>query len=135
MASKENNNGDVVKKQITQLEKELDKLIPRLSKISLNFYWEAFEKQGFTDDGLKLWVKRKREYTWPILKKTGTLKGSLLSIRTGSLSWQISTDVSYAPYHNYGTDRLPQRQFIGESKVLNGIIAKEIDKIILKIFR
>lgn len=128
-------NADKMKKQLDLFSNGLDKLIDDIAKSTLSFYKKSFDNQGFTDETLETWVKRRREYTWPILRKTGALKNSIQQERIGRLSFKIFTTMEYAPYHNNGTPTLPQRQFIGESKQLTKDIYKEIDKFIKKIFK
>jgi phage gpG-like protein len=40
----------------------------------------------------------------------------------------IYSDVHYAQYHNEGTEKLPQRQFIGDSDEMNRLVIAEIER-------
>jgi len=44
---------------------------------------------------------------------TGTLFHSIQLFSVDPLERAIGTDVFYAPFHNFGTDTLPQREFLG----------------------
>lgn len=57
------------------------------------------------------WKRRKRSYPWPILDKTGVLKGSIgVSFSAGSITWSIGAD--YGVYHQSGTARMAGRRMI-----------------------
>lgn len=107
-----------------------------------NYFVNSFKRQGF--DGQK-WqdVKRhqKEKQTAkdkkPILIQTGRLRRSVNeSIR--KTSWEeivLGIDTPYAKYQNEGTDRIPKRQFMGDSKELKTIIHNRIEKEIKKIIQ
>lgn len=46
----------------------------------------------------------------------------------------VFSDKDYASYHNEGTDTIPQRQFIGDSPVVEDAIIKEIERKLNVIF-
>jgi phage gpG-like protein len=55
------------------------------------------------------WAERMKSYSWPILDRTGRLKGSLLVQAQGeNISVEYNNDI--ASYHQDGTKRLPQRK-------------------------
>jgi phage gpG-like protein len=100
----------------------IKKLIPRLIRIlgneALLFFNEQFKKQQ--DPEGKQWQKRKDASNGrALLVKSGRLRKSIRIQRSTGNTIRIGTDVSYAKYHNSGTDRLPQRRFLGGSTLLN----------------
>lgn len=92
----------------------------QLAKMSAEWFRSGFPESRNDNGGRKTdlskggWPKRKKEYLYPALNKTGNLKKSVVSVQNS-----VKTDVYYASFHNDGTDRLPQRQFIGNSKELD----------------
>ena len=122
-----------------------------LGKIAKNFFLEAFRKGGFTDVGFKRWKQRRKRIgrgrTSPTLKESAnlTLTGKLKrSIRVRPATFKLTrifTNVVYAAIHNFGLQglafgktpfKMPEREFMGNSKVLERKlerrILKEIDK-------
>lgn len=108
-----------------------------------NFFVENFRKQGFDDNGVEKWqprkfsglARQKKDSGRAILVKTGNLRRS---IRVKSASMNkiiIGSDLDYSAVHNYGTNKMPQRKFIGDSenlrKELTKTITKEIKKALL----
>jgi len=75
-------------------------------------HWEpsyaAFRRSfGIGSDG------RKRRSGGGTLFDTGTLFHSIQLFSVDPLERAIGTDVSYAPFHNFGTVNLPKREFLG----------------------
>lgn len=103
-----------------------------------NHFLDNFRKQGFVNNGLHPWKRRKdQRNTRSLLVKTGRLRQSIRVKRYNSNEAVIGSDVNYASYHNDGINgRLPQREFIGDSKELDekvkAVIIKEIDKLFKK---
>ena len=105
----------------------------KLAKMSAEWFRSGFPESRQDNGGRKTdlskggWPKRKKEYLYPALNKTGNLKKSVVSVKN-----DVKTDVYYASFHNDGTDRLPQRQFIGNSKELDNkcidVIVDELTK-------
>ena len=57
--------------------------------------------------------------------------------RTGSIQndgFKMIVDVPYASYLNDGTDKMPQRQFIGQTVELTRMQEQKINEIITRIF-
>jgi phage gpG-like protein len=77
-----------------------------------------FDAEAFIDTTPKRWPPKKKPDGRRMLVKTGRGRASIQVIERGSTSRKVGTNVPYMRYHNEGTRRLPQRQFIGESKVL-----------------
>lgn len=128
--------------------------IPKYVKImALEFYHNSFQNQGFTDASFQPWRTRKGEKravyfgrriklrgkkdgraNRAILEKDGTLRRSLNGKVSGSTVF-IFTDSPYATVHNEGgragrnhSARIPKRQFMGRSRMLDADIQRMIQK-------
>lgn len=136
-----------IKRQSAALKKELNDDILRIVGIEAkNHFTENFQREGF--DLPKTWQEVKRR-TWG---RGADASRKILTGRTGNLGRSIQkrtepgkviifSDLVYAPVHNYGLRAgrgkgfiMPQRQFIGDSKILEDklrrIIKKRIDSIL-----
>lgn len=130
-------------KGIEQEYQKLKKEIPlKLSNESVNHFLIGFQKGGGqTDAGM--WAKRKGERKRDVKLKvnrallvlTGALRKSIMR-RPGSNFERtvIGTNgIPYASIHNFGGGKIPKREFIGKSKVLElklrNIIFKELKKL------
>ena len=51
------------------------------------------------------------------------------------LKMRMIVDLPYAKYNNEGTDKLPKRQFIGQTQELSEMQRNSIDKIIKKVWK
>lgn len=71
----------------------------------------------------------------PILIQSGRLRRAVNeSIR--KTEWdeiRLGIDVEYAKFHNEGTDKIPKRQFMGNSKELDAKMHKRIEREIKKV--
>jgi len=119
--------------------------LPRqVGNIAKNHYLKAFRDQGFTDDRLNPWKRRKRPSSSDrrnrgrraILVNRGHLKRS---IRVGAASFDRvevgSYGIKYAKFHNKGEGKLPERKFVGASKVMNEQIRRKIRREIKNILK
>jgi phage gpG-like protein len=132
--------------EFENIVKKLDKAkvdLPKLVASDIrNYFVNSFRRQGF--DGQK-WqeVKRREKENQtakdkkPILIQTGRLRRSVNeSIR--KTTWDeivLGIDTPYAKYHNEGTDKIPKRQFMGQSKELDEKVKNRIEKTIKKIIQ
>lgn len=125
----------VVKNTIPNLEtvvRKLKKTLPRqIANIAKNHYLDGFRRGGKqTDDSLTGWAKRKKEDKGKkrraILVKTSALEKDLDVRKTTFREIVLGTsdDVPYGEYHNEGTDKMPRREFLGDSKKLDRKIVK-----------
>jgi len=119
-----------------------------LANEGVNFFVGNFDKEGFVDVSIEKWKTPERKipgtsaYKYPKKKDLGRRTKKIL-IKSGKLKRATNNSVSeksfkkivwrinpvYFPYayrHNEGTDGMPKRQFMGESKTLNAIFAKKI---------
>ena len=110
---------------LIERKRQVDNLLNDFPKImgveAINHFKGSFRNGGFTDSGLVKWKPRKslRDSRRAILVKTGDLKNSIRVKNYFKNGVTISSDSEYGEYHNMGTNRLPQRKFIGNSSRLN----------------
>src|SRR5690606_24343003 len=98
--------------------KEKGVLAFRVARAAENQFKDNFRQGGFLSEYLEKWEPRKKpDPGRAILVKSGRLKRSITAIPGSNFNRiTIASDVPYAGYHNQGTQRLPQRKFIGESQ-------------------
>ena len=122
---------DIIKAS-DNLKAKLPLLIANLSK---NHFLEGFRKGGGqTDASRGGWEQRKkpkgkrakrREQGRNILVDTGQLRNDIDVRRTTFQEIVIGTlNVKYGIYHNEGTEKHPQREFLGDSRGLMSKIGK-----------
>jgi phage gpG-like protein len=133
-------------KDIQAFKPQLEKVVDAMGVLAANHFTTSFRNQGFTDESLQRWQPRKRTErsrmgNRAILVKSGRLRRSIRSKRFGFLAVKIYTDVPYAKVHNDGERsgrgrgfKMPKRQFIGYSGVLNRKIISKLDVTIKRIF-
>lgn len=124
-------------KILAKWEQEKKILATEVARKAENQFKENFRQGGFIDDYLQKWTPRKNaDPGRAILVKSGRLKRGIKAAPGENFTRiDISNDVPYAKYHNEGTDKLPQRKFIGESKALNRKIKEAVVRSVMKIFR
>lgn len=89
---------------------------PEISNIVIQSIQSNFQAGGRDPK----WPPRKREYSWPILNKTGEMKDRSVQEAKEWVHWRGKQSIShikitsthYAKYHQYGTSRLPERKFV-----------------------
>lgn len=96
-----------------------------------------FDRQWF--DRVK-WPPKKKPNGKKILIDTGKLKQDVRdSVKNGyqnsPTQFTLEVVTPYAGYHQDGTDRMPQRQFIGMTDKLEKQIVADITKLIDKAFK
>lgn len=124
-----------------KIEAELRKFVIVMGVEATNHFTKSFANQGFTDETLSKWPRRKslRDIGRGILIKTGNLRRSIRVISRTFRSVTIGSDLPYAQTHNDGLrvrgHKMPKRQFIGNSGVLNRLLGNRLNDMIQKIFR
>lgn len=140
-----------VKRNMEQVKKELPVILANQAQ---NFFADSWKKQGWDDGGLKVWqtpnrkIPGTKEYEYPkkkglgrrtraTLVQSGRLRRAIASsIRQKSFSMiRLVVAVPYAKYHNEGTDTIPKRQFMGDSRTLRRIQVESINKTVDKIWQ
>ena len=115
------------------VRREINWLTHRMANMAMDHIENNFKAQGFVDETIHRWPKRRRPASWPILQKTGKLK----MIKRQNQSRNSVTLTSAAPYagvHNrpvgeikkYGPYNYPGRMFMGHSQVLADATKKMI---------
>lgn len=138
-----------------RLFKQQKRTLPiALGGIARAFFLEAFTKGGFTDVGFKRWEKRRKRLgrgrTSPTLKeaatlqKTGVLRDSI-KVRPATFRiTRIFTNLVYAGIHNFGLQglafgkhefKMPEREFIGNSRTLEKKLERRIVRELDKVFK
>lgn len=125
-----------------------------LGNIAKNFFKDAFRKGGFTDVGFKRWQSRRKRLgrgrTSPTLKEganlilTGKLRRSI-KVRPATFKLtRIFTNLGYAAIHNFGLQglafgkhefQMPEREYMGDSRVLERRLENRILKGVDKAFK
>ncbi len=125
-----------------------------LGNVAKNFFLATFRKGGFTDVGFKRWEQRRKRLgrgrTSPTLKEaanltlTGKLKRSI-KVRPATFKLtRIFTNLVYAGIHNFGLQglafgkakfKMPEREFIGNSRVLEKELERRAFREIDKVFK
>ena len=121
-----------------KLRSQYPAILEKMANNAVNhFKVDNFDAEAFIDEVPERWAPRKSKRDNAgrrLLVKTGRGRAGIKVLsRTGN-SVKIGTLVPYMKYHNEGTARLPKRQFIGDSGVLqrkNGKVLNDaIDKTI-----
>lgn len=136
-----------LKKQADEIRTLVDRTLPvKVGNEAVEHFKENFSKGGFVDGGLQQWTPAKRLSSKYGDKKNKTLLSSRNHLRDSIEAElieggvKITNRVPYAAAHNEGTTTagknrnvtIPKRQFIGDSKELDGKIREIIDKEIEK---
>lgn len=123
---------DAVKISIATYEKERALLPSKLGNEAMNHFKDSWRKQGFEDTYISPWkIRKNKDRSRAILVKTGNLRRAF-GMTTAIDRATITNDSPYGFYHNYGTNKLPMRKFMGFSRVLDN---KSVDIIVKAIKR
>lgn len=118
----------------------------KLANTIQNHFLEGFQRGGGkTDASIGGWKKRKTSRSARERKRS---KGRALLVRSGKLRVDIkkrkvsfqkvivgTRSIPYAGFINDGTSNMPQREFIGDSRILEIKITNKINREISKIFK
>lgn len=139
------NEAKKIVKDMEKVASEIKDMVTIMGVYAINHYKESFRNEGFTDDSLVRWQKRKRVRSGEgraILTQTGRLRRSLVAKKLGRYAVRINSNVHYANVHNEGLKsgrgkgfKMPKRQFVGYSGVLARKIEKKLDSKIRNIFK
>jgi hypothetical protein len=130
-----------VRRKIEQTKNVLPRLIANQAQ---NYFVMSWRNQGF--DGNR-WQEVKRripdtdEYKYPIKKGLARRTRPILIGKTGRLrrkvansvvlaNWnmiKLLVDLPYAAVHNEGTDKIPKREFMGQTSELTRMQRQRID--------
>jgi phage gpG-like protein len=149
-------NFDAVRKNIDQVKKDLPKL---LANDAQNYFLDAFKKEAWDGEDWEQVQRRDPDTnaykypknkglsrrTKPILIQSGRLRrevsnlGANARVQYFSYNFKVTLRlnnniVPYGKYHNYGTDKIPKRKFMGDSPALRRILRRRIDIYMSKIW-
>lgn len=99
------NEAKKIIKDMEQSAKVIADMVDVMGVMAINHYKQSFVNQGFTDETLEAWKKRKSKRDnngRNILIKTGRLKRSLTTKKLGRYQIKIVSNVPYAVIHNEG---------------------------------
>ena len=97
------NEARKIANHLKKYEAEIDSMVNTMGVMAKNHFTANFRKQGFEDETVKLWEKRKKEDAGRgILIKSGRLRRSITFRKKGKWAVVIGTDVPYAKIHNEG---------------------------------
>ena len=127
-----------IKKKVDAFAR-FERTIPRrVGNLALNHFLKSWDDEAFSDatEGSNPWAKRKtstkRDRTTGLkrglLVQSGDLRRSMRVKRPATFQKIAvgSYGIKYATFHNKGTAKLPKRQFVGSSRVLNNKIHRLI---------
>lgn len=111
------------KRLAVRIRQDAHKALDIMANNAVNhFKVDNFNAQGFIDETVDRWAPRKSKRDNAgrrLLVKTGRGRESIKVLSRTKNSRKIGTLVPYMAYHNQGIPgRLPKRQIIGNSKVL-----------------
>ena len=132
------NEAKILRDHLAKFKAELPRMTDVMLTVAVTHSTENFAKQGFDDIGIEKWKERKRTRTRDIgkaiLVQSGRLRRSLRKKRLTSLSGVISSPLPYAKRHNEG-ERMPKRQFVGNSRNMVKKIERAMSLKIDRIFK
>ena len=124
------NNAKKLKRDLLKMQGQATTAVKEIGEISVSHFKKSFTDYGFTNIRRGRWRTRKRYAPHPLMRKSNDLINSITARRTGKYTVRVETiGVDYAAYHNEGTDRLPKRQFIGNSVMLDKRIKRKLRNI------
>ena len=148
MATKNKFEFDKVFEKLQQMKPKLPQEIAAIAQSSFvkNFNDESFFGKKWQQvqrriEGTKAYkypkTKKLSRRVKPILVGTGKLKREVnSSIRQATFDEiKLGVDLPYAGYINEGTEKMPQREFMGNSPILEKKIKDKIKKSISQIFK
>jgi phage gpG-like protein len=93
---------------------------------------ERSNRTNFLSNGLPVggWKPRTAVYAWPIMRRTGKLFNSLANLAgpenvVTPMAAQFGTDVEYAKFHQYGTEKMAKRQILFTPRTFAENVASE----------
>jgi phage gpG-like protein len=139
---------NIDRREINRINLTLNKLIKKIGKSSLKFYKDNYNKQGDFKKHFIKWAKLKQStidskrrrgtLRKGILKDSGALYRSLKIQSYGFMKVVLGTDpdLGYGVHHQTGIPgKMDQREYLYHSDELNKENIKEINKVILPLFK
>lgn len=136
------------KRILKQLERTKSKVPKELGMIAKSHFQNALQKEGFTDNGFVKWEevnRRKKGHKQFKAKQQQKMlvgfggSGFQKTISIAQAKWSkilvVSRGKPYAKYHNDGTQHIPQRQFMGDSRIMRQKIKRHFEREVKKVMR
>jgi phage gpG-like protein len=143
---------------LKKFDAKIPQMVSEMGSTAQNHFIKSFSNQGFTDEVLQKWKPRKKERYRTrggklvddtsrgilIGKGSGQLRRSLRRVSLGRYGVMIKSDLPYSRIHNEGLMgkawgkypfKMPQRQFVGYSRIMNRDIETKIKRIINTVYK
>ena len=147
MAKRRNKLAPQLAEDRKKFKADIKKILVIASNEAVNFFQDNFKRQGFLNRSTKPWKPRKKRDSGRgiLIGKGGGEKLFDSIARTGLSARKVTIGIKggpqkYASVHNFGLRsgrgkgfKMPKRQFMGESRVLNKKIVRLIKSRIKKI--
>lgn len=117
-------------RKLAKVKQVLRKLPRDIGNEALLWFINNFKKQQ-SPEGHPWQARKDGDSSRALLVKSGRLRKSIRVTRVASNGARIGTNVNYAKYHNQGTGKTPQRQFLGKSAALNSRLQRFVKAKIL----
>lgn len=112
--------------KMRRLRIEMNNMTRRMGKMASEHIQNNYEAEGFVDEKLVRWPKKKRPDGKKILVKSGKMKATTKMMFRSRNNVKLATPVLYGGIHNrkvgemktYNGKNYPGRKFMGHSKVL-----------------
>jgi phage gpG-like protein len=113
-----------------RIERGAPELVRQMTEEATTYFKvNVWRGEGYDVNPGGRWKPRKKPKPKRLMTDTGRLRKSIKGNSRGKIGI-VSTDVPYGRYHNDGAGKLPQRKFMGESRILNRKFRKRINKFI-----
>ena len=124
-------NSQIIQDQLNAFIKKNTVILNEIGNINKKAAQNSFDTKSFNGQH---WADSKEQKN-ELLVKTGALKNSIKVNSNNIDTVHVTSNVSYAVYHNEGTDKLARRQFIGNSTQVKLDTVNFIQKTIKSIFK
>lgn len=135
-----------LKKGLKKLKRKKSTVPKVIGKMAQKHFRDSFRKGGFTDKAFEQWEPRRKRLSRT--RTSDTLKERANLIKSGALRRATvlksasfkriklgTAGIKYANRHNLGLKGMPQRQFVGDSFVLEKRIKRRLEKEIGKVLK
>ena len=119
-----------VRERLRMMEVRSKNFVPVFERAKTEL--ERSNRENFLSNGLPVggWRPRKAVYGWPIMRRTGRLFNSLANMAgpenvVTPMSAQFGTNVEYAKFHQYGTEKMAKRQILFTPRTFAENVASE----------
>lgn len=125
-----------IKRQYNKIKRDKNQLLREIGNNGVTmFKGNNFEAQGFIDNNLSRWKKKKKPDGRKVLVGKTTMLRNTINYKAKTNRVEFGTLVPYGRRHNEGLKGMPKRQFMGESAALNKINGRTIGMFLKKRMR